>query len=265
MPHYPNENPVPYVRPTAAMVIRERHSHVDKEGRVYLPYLSNWDPTQFTFYGVVVAMIRVFSVEPPVNSKPLTPSPRADEPERHQLILALSKRMSVRLADVSDEAIKEIGQLMHKKEEMIKSDKSATEEMRQKATAHKAAEDELERITIQMSELDAWVKTVGSLQEEREIDEMLRYKDILEEQAVSCSAEDLAYSDALDQVDEAFVQGVIDHETYIRNIRELSRQQFFPRALKRKIELAHARKGQVDAEGVPRRLKSTRVAPMYAV
>lgn len=208
-------------------------------------------------------MIRVFCVEPPVNSRPTIPSPGTDGPERQQLISALSKRLSVRLADVNDEAIKEIGQLMHNKEEILKTEETATEERRNKAMVHKETEDELEGVTSRMSQLELWVKGVGSVTEEKDVDEMLRYKDMLDEQAVKCSGEDLAYSDALDQVDEAFVQGVIDHEAYIKNIRALSRQQFFPRALRRKIELAHARKGQ-DAEGVPRRLNSTPVAPMYA-
>lgn len=233
---------------------------------MYLPhYLSIWDPTQFTFYGVVVAMIRVFSVEPPVNSRPTAASPAADEPERLQLIANLSKRISVRLNDVNEEATQEIATLLHRKDEMIKSDKSMTEEMRQKATMYKSTEDQLERTTTRKKEMEDWVKGVGSVKQEADIDEALRYKDILDEQIVDCNAQDAAYSDALDRVDEAFVQGVIDQERYLKDIRKLSREQFFPRALRRKIEISASKTQPGDADGsTPRRLASTRITPMYA-
>lgn len=260
MPHYPDEAPVPYVRPTASMVIRERHSRVDKEGRVYLPnYLAVWDPAQFTFYGVVVAMIRVFSTEPPVNSRPTVAASSTEEAERRLLIANLSKRITDHLVRVNDEALAEIGQLLDKKEDIIKSDKHATEEMRAKATQLKASEDELQSLTNTHAELDAWVKSVGTVNDDQHIDDRLHHRTTLDEQMTQCSAEDGAYSDALDQLDEAFVKGVIDHDTYMKEIRRISREQFFPRALRRKISLMQAK--QVDWQGTPRRVATSRIVP----
>lgn len=233
---------------------------------MYLPhYISVWDPTQFTFYGVVIAMIRVFSVEPPVNSRPTAASPSADEPERRQLISNLAKRLSVRLNDVNEEATQEIATLLYRKDQLIKSDKSMSEEMRQKATAYKSAEEELELTKNRVKDLDDWVKDFGSVKEDDHIDERLRYKDILDEQIVDCTSHDAAYTDALDRVDEAFVQGVIDQEKYLKDIRRLSREQFFHRALRRKIEITASKKPPGDPDGAtPRRLASTRITPMYA-
>lgn len=263
MPHYPNEAPVPYVRPTPSMVIRERHSHVDAEGRVYLPhYISIWDPTQFTFYGVVVQMIRVFSVEPPVHARP-TAMPSAEEPERRQLISVLSKRIKERLDDVNEEATNEIAALLAKKDDLIQTDKTANEEMRQKATAQRNAEDEVNSTKETLDALEKWVKSVGNARQDLEIDELLRYKDMLDEQIVDCMAQDSAYTDALDQVDEAFVHGVIDEERYMKDVRRLSRNQFYPRALRRKIERTVAGKGPSDSSGTPRRLMTTRTMNMY--
>ena len=39
---YPRVVPKLYVRPTANMIVHPNHPHVDKEGLVYLPYLSDW-------------------------------------------------------------------------------------------------------------------------------------------------------------------------------------------------------------------------------
>lgn len=230
---------------------------------MYLPhYISIWDPTQFTFYGVVVQMIRVFSVEPPVHARP-TAAPSADEPERRQLILVLSKRIKERLDDANEEATNEIATLLAKKDELIQTDKNATEEMRHKATAQKNAEDELVATTTRFKALEEWVKSVGNARQDLDIDELLRYKDILDEQTVDCMAEDSAHTDALDQVDEAFVHGVIDEERYMKDIRRLSRNQFYPRALRRKIERTVAGKEPSDSSSTPRRLMTKRTMNMY--
>lgn len=243
------------------MVIRKRHSHVDSEGRVYLPhYISIWDPTQYTFYGVVVAMIRVFSVEPPLHSVAASPN-SANDPQRRQLIMGLTKHLIERLNDVNEEATNEIAGLLAKKDELIKSDKEAGEEMRQKATEHKAAEDKLKSLNEEKHSLEEWVKGVGNTKEELQIDEMLRYKNILDEQLVDCKANDLAYTEALDQVDEAFVQGVISQERYMKDLRNVSRDQFYTRALRRKIEKTVSRDGQNGSSSghtAPRQLMSTR-------
>lgn len=266
MRHYPNEAPIPYVRPTASMVLRQRHPHVDSEGRVYLNrYLSEWDPTQYTFYGVAAAMIRVFTHQPPVNSRPPVASPATEGPERGQLIMSLSKRISDRLNEVNEEATEEIGVLLQQKDELVVSDKNMSDEMREKAMQYKAATDQLDGTQARIKELEEWVRSVGSTGEESHIDDRLRYKNILDEQVVDCAAHDAAYSDALDRVDDAFVQNVIDQERYMKDIRRLSREQFFHRALKRRIELTASRKPPRDGDGpAPRRLASSRIAPMYA-
>lgn len=264
MPHYPNEPPVPYVRPTSTMVIREHHSNVDAEGRVYLPhYISIWDPTQFTFHGLVVSMTRVFTAEPPVNSLPVR-APAVDAPERRQLIAVLTKKMVERFTEANDDAIQEIASLLAKKDDLIKSGESATAEKRARAVEYKNADEEHKALEAQRQALREWVKSVGDMREDLEIDDMLRYRDVLDEQNTDCTAQDSAFTDAMDQVDEAFVYGVIDQEKYMKEIRRISNKQFFPRALRRKIERTVAAKEVTDAAGVPRRLMSTRTTHMYA-
>lgn len=226
------------------MVLRDRHSNVDSNGRVYLQhYLSIWDPNQFTLYGLVLSMIRVFSLEPPVTSRPTPRPPPSDEQERRKLISTLSKRISERLNDTNNDAFTEIAQLLQRKEVATKNKEKASEEARISETEVESVKSTVQHLSSQKSKLETWVGDVANSQESDEvsIDDILHYKDANLHQIAKSMAQDHAYNDTLDQVDEAFVKGVIDHDTYIKDVRKLGREQFFPRALRKKLEAATAR------------------------
>ncbi|XP_054707741.1 tumor susceptibility gene 101 protein-like [Uloborus diversus] len=69
MDSHPYSSPMCYVKPTADMQIKASR-HVDTNGRIYLPYLHNWQPDNFDLLGVIHVMIIVFGETPPVYSKP---------------------------------------------------------------------------------------------------------------------------------------------------------------------------------------------------
>ncbi|KAG8181616.1 hypothetical protein JTE90_017736 [Oedothorax gibbosus] len=66
---HPYNSPMCYVKPTADMQIKASR-HVDTNGRVYLPYLHNWNPDSSDLLGVIQVMIIVFGEQPPVYAKP---------------------------------------------------------------------------------------------------------------------------------------------------------------------------------------------------
>ncbi|KAI0559662.1 ubiquitin-conjugating enzyme E2 variant 3 [Gracilaria domingensis] len=270
-PHYPDDEPIPYVRPTPEMVLRTRHSHLDTEGRVYLPhYRAQWDPTQHNLYGVVVAMIRVFSIEPPVHKRPTIPAPASNEPERRRLISTLTTRLSERFNDASEEAVTDICQLLKQKDDMVRSGQSVTKEMRLRALQLEKTRREMQQTEADKQALLEWQSTINRHDEQDgqnhqlHVDDILEYSDMLDEQICTCIAKDGAFSDALDQLDEAFVKGVIDQDAYMKYVRDISREQFFPRALKKKIELEKSKRVQVDEHGVTRRMRSGPVTPLFA-
>ena len=51
------------------MVVRSRHRHVDAQGLVYLPYLSEWDPSNSRIEELIGVMVSVFSQDPPVYAR----------------------------------------------------------------------------------------------------------------------------------------------------------------------------------------------------
>ncbi|KAI9263185.1 UEV domain-containing protein [Phascolomyces articulosus] len=79
---YPNHPPIPFVKPTANMLVREG-KHVDKSGLCYHPYRSSWqtDVNKHTLLELVAILQQVFGQEPPVYTKPpSTSSPASSSP-----------------------------------------------------------------------------------------------------------------------------------------------------------------------------------------
>ncbi|XP_013789333.1 tumor susceptibility gene 101 protein-like isoform X2 [Limulus polyphemus] len=66
---HPVNSPMCYVTPTSDMKIKVSRN-VDQNGRIYLPYLHEWNPNSSDLIGLIQVMIIVFGETPPVYSKP---------------------------------------------------------------------------------------------------------------------------------------------------------------------------------------------------
>ncbi|OQV22508.1 Tumor susceptibility 101 [Hypsibius exemplaris] len=68
MDSHPYNPPLCYVKPTADMKIKHNR-HVDQNGRVYLPYLTDWNHNSSDLLECCQIMALMFGEEPPVYSK----------------------------------------------------------------------------------------------------------------------------------------------------------------------------------------------------
>lgn len=69
MDSHPNNAPLCYVKPTADMHIKVS-MYVDGNGKIYLPYLHDWQPFSSDLLGLIQVMIVTFGEYPPVYSNP---------------------------------------------------------------------------------------------------------------------------------------------------------------------------------------------------
>ncbi|XP_041984766.1 tumor susceptibility gene 101 protein [Aricia agestis] len=74
MDTHPQNVPLCFVKPTADMTIRVS-KYVDSNGKVYLPYLHEWNPNGSNLMKLVQSMIAAFGELPPVYSKPRNEMP----------------------------------------------------------------------------------------------------------------------------------------------------------------------------------------------
>lgn len=74
MDTHPYNAPICYVAPTPDMHIKVS-MYVDHNGKIYLPYLHDWQPTSSDLLGLIQVMSVTFGEHPPVYSKPKESTP----------------------------------------------------------------------------------------------------------------------------------------------------------------------------------------------
>merc|ERR1712126_736583 len=70
---HPYHAPMTFVKPTADMQIKVS-KHVDASGKIYLPYLHEWNHPSSDLLGLVQICVITFSEQPPVFAKPKQPA-----------------------------------------------------------------------------------------------------------------------------------------------------------------------------------------------
>jgi len=79
---HPVEAPKLYVRPTSNMTVKQNHQHVSANGLCYLPYLHEWTDRS-NLVSLIEITSSVFSIEPPLFSKPPASSTPSPSPSSH--------------------------------------------------------------------------------------------------------------------------------------------------------------------------------------
>lgn len=224
-------------------------------------------------------MVQVFCIEPPVYTRTgNTDVSVGNETERRRLITVLNTQLSHRFGDAIDEAMSDLCCLLKRKDDLVRSTQSVSDHIRARASQLERTQSHQQSLNERRLSLTRWqaVSTPhhsdpsNDCNEHQQqhtspsVDHVLQYTDILDNQMCTCFAQDGAFADALDQLDEAFVKGVIDQDAYMKHVRDVSRQQFFPRALRKKIEIAKSKKLEVDEHGQLRPMRTGRAAPLFA-
>lgn len=102
-------------------------------------------------------------------------------------------------------------------------------------------EQQLQVVLMNTDILDSWVKenkektkNLGNV----DVDNAFNCSDVLSKQMMDSTAADLAIEDAVYALDKAVQEGAVPFDQYLRNIRLLSREQFFQRATGAKVRAA---------------------------
>ncbi|KAL2248824.1 protein ELC-like [Sesamum indicum] len=103
-----------------------------------------------------------------------------------------------------------------------------------------ALEQQLQMVLMNTDVLEGWLReNEGKLGSNEvncvDVDEAFEPCDALSKQMLDCTASDLAVEDAIYALDKAAQEGAIPFDQYLRNVRLLSREQFFHRATASKV------------------------------
>lgn len=102
-------------------------------------------------------------------------------------------------------------------------------------------EQQLQMVLMNSDVLEAWLRDNESKTRNLvalDVDDAIECVDSLSKQMLECTASDLALEDAIYSLDKAAQEGSIPFDQYLRNVRLLSREQFFHRATAAKVRAA---------------------------
>mmetsp|Transcript_76646 Transcript_76646/g.144408 ORF Transcript_76646/g.144408 Transcript_76646/m.144408 type:complete len:398 (+) Transcript_76646:19-1212(+) len=286
-PPYPRSAPRCFVTPSQNMMLKSGHRNVDQGGMIHLPCLSNWDDSS-NLPDLVANIASIFSFEPPVHSTSATPrqqhtyaatqslqttsaypATRAQAmpvvqahsiaPNRHtekarELEKKAKEVWNKEIKAIVDDTNQQLARLAKLEEQSEKADAEIVR-LQSAAAAHKEREAELAAME---QSLQNFVKENRG--KTPDPDSFTDNLDGDSEQVLNLLAEELACEDFLVALDELLTAGKISMEDFLRETRNVSRDQFMLKAKRTKAAAAVA-----QAAGVPVPAAAAPVAPAALV
>lgn len=259
--NYPHHPPLCFVTPTQSMVIKERHPHVDRSGRCYLPYLTQWNAQVSNLAVLIGQLALIFGQNPPVFERasqprpqpqpqpqfqpqpvsvhpPIRPLPVPSKDTNDSVLLRtttdnVTHKLQARLLEVAQMKTKEIDSLFdsqHKLEERNTQIEALKEQFKKEKESLVGM---ITAMTQKDDELTKWQSQQTG--QEIDIDKVIEPKDVLSQQILDLVAEENALEDVLYVLDQALHRDRIDLDNYLKLIRGYSREQFFRKALLNKV------------------------------
>jgi len=274
-PPYPKTAPRCFVTPTEGMALKANHPNVDQGGMIYLPYLSTWAANTSRPSELMTFIASAFSAQPPVYAKTAAPAvqpqavARATATPSQGYPVAVAKAVPVAVAKavalspheqavrgLTDEAkkrwggvlepiIKDINDQAKRKAELQNaSDKvdQAIASLERETTENQAKEAELQGIEAQL-------QTFVAAHAGREPDPDT-LKDSLDQESrlvLDLLAEEMSMEEYLAALDELLESRKISMEDFLREVRDVSREQFKLRACRLKAARTLCSAGPVAA------------------
>jgi len=268
---YPKVPPTCYVTPTKDMRIKPKHKHVDMQGMVYLPYLSQWNE-QSSLVELLTFMSSVFSEAPPVfkasapaavqpppphyaphpqpqiQPQPSQPKPPSEADLRaarkNELVALVSARLHRGLSHRTQQH-RTLTTALQSEENMLKERQTVLQQRLDKAKEEQAHLVQTSaQLQQQSQQLEQWLNQHENTNVDIDVDSVVYARDTWSQQLLEAVAEDHAIEDTLYVLDRSLQNDRMDLETFLKETRKLARKQFFARAVSLRIHEQQMHMGQ---------------------
>nr|ABK27110.1 unknown [Picea sitchensis] len=133
----------------------------------------------------------------------------------------------------------EMDGLFNTQAELRQREEQLEKGLREMQDEKEGLEQQLQLILTNTDVLDTWLRNnEDKIKTNVDIDDVFEPCDALSRQMLECTAADLAIEDILYSLDKAAQEGSIPVDAYLKNVRALSREQFFHRATAAKVRAA---------------------------
>lgn len=176
----------------------------------------------------------------------LPPSPQrlsnADDPSevfRRNAINRLVESLHTDMIELRKATEVEMDGLFNTQAELRQREEQLEKGLREMQDEKEGLEQQLQLILTNTDVLDSWLRNnEDKIKTNVDIDDVFEPCDALSRQMLECTATDLAIEDILYSLDKAAQEGSIPVDSYLKNVRTLSREQFFHRATAAKVRAA---------------------------
>ncbi|KZV34996.1 protein with unknown function [Dorcoceras hygrometricum] len=275
MEAYPRQVPFVLVNPTRDMIIKRPHPFVSPNGVVSIPYLQTWvfpgsnlvelvrnlsqrkpsthnlNPNLNSNYGSVNSSMESTEARPTMPPKvySLSPPPpygvgrvMEDPAEvfKKNAINKLVESLSTDIREIRNGREVEMEGLFSTQSVLRKHEEELRRGLKEMQDEREGLEQQLQLVLMNTDVLNQWLRdNEGKLCSQDfssvDVDEAFELSDTLSKQMMDCTASDLAVEDTIYALDKAVQEGAVPFDQYLRNVRLLSREQFFHRATASKV------------------------------
>jgi len=156
--------------------------------------------------------------------------------EEKNLKNELSQKLKEKLTVVQTETTREVEAAMLENDNLNGELKSLFDKKNLLLDTKRKTEELIKQTDNKNSDMENWIQTNNKNPEEINIDQLTEPEDDIQRQILHLEAEDFTIEDTLYFLEKALQRGTIDVNIYLKNVRNLSSDQFFKRALIRKIK-----------------------------
>nr|XP_009394253.2 PREDICTED: protein ELC-like [Musa acuminata subsp. malaccensis] len=234
---YPYHAPVVYVFPTNAHLLLPDHPFFGPSGAVASPYLHRWRYPSSNLSHLARNLVNIFGLCHPYHFD-MTPPPAADASlasnrEAIDRLYARLHRDAKQFQPRIEVEIERFGSAQLALRDRAKTIESGLRDLEgERLSLEKCLEEKAKDANV----LSAWLQEHGGKPQSPGEMVALEAVDERERSMVESAAAAGAIDDAVCVLDEALAAGVLDFGPYIKQVRCLAREQFFHKALVRKIQ-----------------------------
>jgi len=154
---------------------------------------------------------------------------------KRNAIKKLTDKLIIRLTEYNKSTTSEIDELFEKQATLTKNTEKIQTNMDALQKEKDKIEENMKTLTQKFEEVCSWLEKNDKQEKDIDVDGLLQPKDLLSQQLLDLIAEDLAIEDVIYYMDKALRDGVIDITTFMKECRSLAREQFFKKALIKKV------------------------------
>ncbi|XP_030456630.1 protein ELC-like [Syzygium oleosum] len=245
--NYPYTAPIVFVgQPGIApsSTIHGEHPFVDPSGLTVSPYIRTWQFPRCNLKDLVHNLVKIFSRDHPFScsptSSPFTHPSMVSKKEALDRLAGMLHYSTVALRSETDEEIKE---LLALQEEMDQRVAIVTTIVQGLERERWELRDRVVGLAEEADVLINWLKVHDTKRAaatgDDNVDDLFEGVDEESKSRVQCLAAEMSIEDTIYALDKAVDEGAVSCETYIRQVRNLAREQFFHRAMVVKFETSH--------------------------